>query len=314
MTQLAFTKGHGTQNDFVLIDDSSNQLDLDARLVAKLADRRAGIGADGVIRVVRSEDIPEGAAVLAEDSRAQWFMDYRNADGSIAQMCGNGVRVFAAFLEELGLEDFSGGRSVPIGTRAGLRTVARDGFWFTVGMGAWKFPFATEAMNSGMDSTVHISGISGVGEASARPALSVDMGNPHTVVAVASQEELTAIDFTRAPDVQPLPPEGTNVEAVLPLANKQLADGTVVGHISMRVHERGVGETKSCGTGACAAAIAVRHWSQQAAGENAAMVPDIWIVDVPGGQVKVTITADRIELAGPAILLAQGTVDVDQLV
>src|SRR5690554_4935162 len=109
MTLLNFTKGHGTRNDFVLLDDSGNALDLDASLVAELADRRGGIGADGVIRVVQSKDLEEGRAVLQIDPSATWFMDYRNADGSIAAMCGNGVRVFAAFLEELGLVDFSSG-------------------------------------------------------------------------------------------------------------------------------------------------------------------------------------------------------------
>lgn len=314
MNSIAFTKGHGTQNDFVLIDDSANDLDLGADLVAKLADRRAGLGADGVIRVVRSADIAEGAAVLAENPQALWFMDYRNADGSIAQMCGNGVRVFAAFLEELGLVDFALDAEIAIGTRAGVRTVRRDGDWFTVGMGNWSFPFESEAERIGMDSTVMIEGISGVGADDVRPALSIDMGNPHTVVALATSEELALVDFSSIPDVQPVPIEGTNVEAVVPLPAFLDSSGQSVGHLIMRVHERGVGETKSCGTGACAAAIAVRHWSRQAAGEQAHLVPDTWLVDVPGGQVRVRVDGQAVELSGPAVLLAKGTVELNKLI
>lgn len=308
MTSVSFTKGHGTQNDFILIDGSDNELHLEALLVAKLADRRAGIGADGVIRVVRSADIAEGALALSSDPKAEWFMDYRNADGSIAQMCGNGVRVFAAFLEHLGLVDFSGGAIVPIGTRAGLRTVRKEGDWFAVGMGRWAFPYPVEARNSGMDSTVRLEGISGLGDADVRPALSVDMGNPHTVVAVASRSELESIDFTEGPEVQPVPSEGTNVEAVLPLPTFVDANAQTVGRLAMRVHERGVGETRSCGTGACAAALAVRHWSKQAAGEQSHLVPDRWLVEVPGGEVMVTVVGDSVELAGPAVLVAHGVV------
>src|SRR5690349_10182904 len=96
--RLAVTKGHGTQNDFVLIDDRGDELVLDEALIRALTDRRAGVGADGVIRVVPTADVPEGAVLLAADPDAAWFMDYRNADGSVAEMCGNGVRVLAAFL------------------------------------------------------------------------------------------------------------------------------------------------------------------------------------------------------------------------
>lgn len=312
MTALTFSKGHGTQNDFVLLDDRDNTIDLDEALVRKLAHRRAGIGADGVIRVVRSQDIAEGTEVLTADPDAQWFMDYRNGDGSIAQMCGNGVRVFAAFLEYLGLVDFSQGRTISIGTRAGVRTVRKDGDWFTVGMGNYRLPFGSHAAESGVDSTVHIVGIKGIGEEDVRPALSVDMGNPHTVVALASTEELAAIDFTRIPQVFPVPPEGTNVEAVVPLPMINGSDGTLIGHLAMRVHERGVGETQSCGTGACAAAIAVRLWTLQASSEPH-LVPNIWLVDIPGGQVQVSITGTAVELSGPADLIAHGEVETEAI-
>lgn len=316
MNTLHFTKGHGTQNDFVLIDDRTNTLSLTPELVAALADRRGGIGGDGVIRVVQSADIAEGQAVLKISPGAQWFMDYRNADGSIAAMCGNGVRVFAAFLEQLGLVDFSGNRRIEIGTRAGVRTVRKEGEWFTVGMGTWAFPGGVQARETGMDSTVHVAGLGGVGVNSARPALSVDMGNPHTVVAVASLDELAGVDFSATPAVEPVPVDGTNVEVVVPLDPMTDSLGTVIGHVAMRVHERGVGETKSCGTGACAAALAVRHWAHLSATTSEATddVPDTWMVDVPGGQVQVRVLGDETELSGPAVLLASGTVALDALI
>jgi diaminopimelate epimerase len=292
MTALAFSKGHGTHNDFVLLNDPEGNLDLDETLVARLADRRGGIGGDGVIRVIKSEHLSEGREVLTQESAAVWFMDYRNADGSIAQMCGNGVRVFAAYLERLGLVDFTDGMPVPIGTRAGLRTVRKEGDWFTVGMGKWRFTFPEQAGS----------------------ALSIDMGNPHTVAAVSNADELASINFTDIPEVSPLPPHGTNVEVVVPLPAQSTAEGSV-GHIAMRVHERGVGETQSCGTGACAAALAVRHWlsqsvaSSQIDDDTASSVPDVWLVDVPGGQVRVSVSGQDVELSGPAVIVADGALD-----
>src|SRR6478735_7387145 len=123
---VAFTKGHGTGNDFVIIADPDGALDLTADQVAALCDRNFGIGADGVLRVVRSAAIADGAAALAEEPDAEWFMDYRNADGSIAEMCGNGIRVFAHYLLWAGLAVIESGSTLPIGTRAGVRDVTRS--------------------------------------------------------------------------------------------------------------------------------------------------------------------------------------------
>jgi diaminopimelate epimerase len=305
--RLHVTKGHGTENDFVLLDDRDGELDLSATLVRALADRHAGVGGDGVIRLVESSRVPEGVAVLAADPSARWFMDYRNADGSVAEMCGNGVRVFAAYLEQLGLWDPFGGE-LAVGTRAGVRWVrqipaaagtasAHDGPWYAVDMGRWSLPGGDRAVEAGYDAEVEVAGLAEV-----RPALCVDVGNPHTVLALAGQAELEAADLTRTPAVVPVPPHGTNVELVVPLGEEIGPDGTVVGRVRMRVHERGVGETRSCGTGACAAALAVRAW----AGDGA---PDVWLVEVPGGTVRVSVLpGGHVELAGPAVLVADADV------
>ncbi len=303
---LAVTKGHGTRNDFVLLDDRDGALDLDADLVRALADRRAGLGGDGVIRLVGTHRLPEGAESLTEDPRARWFMDYRNADGSLAQMCGNGVRVVARFAERLGLWDGTG--VFALGTRAGVRYVRRatdptgaDEDWYAVDMGPWHLPGGDAAAGAGADAEVVVAGLE-----PARPALRVDVGNPHTVLALADLAELAAADLTGAPRVSPVPPDGTNVELVVALGEESTPDG-LVGVVRMRVHERGVGETLSCGTGACAAAMAVRTW----AGAGA---PDAWLVHVPGGIVRVRVLPEgRVELAGPAALVATATVDLDAL-
>jgi diaminopimelate epimerase len=278
----AFTKGHGTENDFVIVPDLEGALDLMPSQVALLADRRAGIGGDGVIRVVPTAQATE-QDVLAQAGAARWFMDYRNADGSAAEMCGNGTRVFAAYLRREGLETAD---EFTIATRAGTKQVRfePDGV-IAVNLGRWRFVDATDAGDDGIDALVHLDGHEPFS------AVSLDLGNPHTVVALPESVDLNRLDLTRAPVVNPTPPQGTNVEFVRPHG---------LGHISMRVYERGVGETRSCGTGACAAALATRFW----AGEGA---PDAWTVDVPGGRLRVTaLPGQEVELAGPAVLVADG--------
>lgn len=135
---VAFTKGHGTGNDFVIIADPDGALELSAEQVAVLCDRHRGIGADGILRVVRSAAIADGQAALAEEPAAEWFMDYRNADGSIAEMCGNGIRVFVHYLVRSGLATIEPGSTLPIGTRAGVRDVTRSETGYQVDLGLWK--------------------------------------------------------------------------------------------------------------------------------------------------------------------------------
>ncbi len=281
---IAFTKGHGTGNDFVLYSDPDGDLELDATRLAALADRHFGIGGDGVIRAVRSASLPEGAAALAEDPDAEWFMDYHNADGSPAEMCGNGIRVYGAYLLAEGLLDLAVGEAVPIGTRGGVRMLTRTDDGFEVDLGP--FVIAGDAMVSARRLDVD------------RPGLAVGVGNPHVVVALADDDELDALDLSEAPVISPEPPDGANVEFVVP-GEPLIAGG--VGCIRMRVHERGSGETLSCGTGAAAAALATRSW----AGDGA---PDAWRVRVPGGEVGVRVADGHVHLSGPAELVFSGAI------
>ena len=287
MPQIHFTKGHGTGNDFVLFADPDGEIDLTPAQLAAIADRRFGVGGDGVLRAVRSRSIPEGAAALAEDDGAEWFMDYHNSDGSVSEMCGNGIRVFARFLIDNGLATLDAGETLAIGTRGGVRDVQRNANGFQVDLGRWKLD-GSEPLVRARDLPVQ------------RPGLGINVGNPHVVVALASEEELENLDLSVIPQLEPEAPEGANVEFVVP-ADPLVKDG--VGHIRMRVHERGSGETLSCGTGAAAAALATRHW----AGAGA---PNQWRVEVPGGTLGVRMFAteegEHVALSGPAELVYSG--------
>jgi len=291
MATIHFTKGHGTGNDFVLFSDPDGEIDLSAAQIAAICDRHFGVGADGVLRAVRSRSIPEGAASLAEDADAEWFMDYHNADGSIAEMCGNGIRVFARYLIDNGLADLEPGGTLPIGTRSGVRDVQRNASGFQADLGRWSLD-GGEPLVRAKELPI------------ARPGLGINVGNPHVVVALASDGELDGADLGYIPVIDPPPEHGANVEFVV-AAEPLVRDG--VGHIRMRVHERGSGETLSCGTGAVAAALATRHW----AGAGA---PHQWRVDVPGGTVGVrmfpTEDGEHVSLSGPAELVFQGTLTV----
>jgi diaminopimelate epimerase len=291
VVHINFTKGHGTGNDFVLFADPDGAVDLSAKQLAALADRHFGVGGDGVLRAVRSANIPEGAAILEEDPHAEWFMDYHNSDGSVAEMCGNGIRVFARYLIDNGLAELNPGDTLPIGTRGGVRDLQMNLSGFQVDLGRWRL--------DGNDATVHARDLP-----VARPGLGINVGNPHVVIALASDEELDAVDLSVIPVLDPVQPEGANVEFVVP-ADPLVKDG--VGYIRMRVHERGSGETLSCGTGAAAAALAVRHW----AGEGA---PNQWRVEVPGGTlgVRVFLTEDgeHVALSGPAELVYGGSLEI----
>jgi diaminopimelate epimerase len=285
---LHFTKGHGTGNDFVLVLDQVGQLDLSETEIRRICDRNFGIGADGLI-ITRPTKGSEVESLLDEEPAAQWFMDYRNRDGSKAEMCGNGIRVFARYLLENSLAEFSSGSTLPIATRAGIKDLTQTASGFAVDLGPWKI--------SEEEVLVRARGLQ-----VARPGLHVNLGNPHVVVALADLDELDGLELYKAPLLDPAPAEGANVEFVVP-GDPLVEEG--VASLTMRVHERGVGETLSCGTGVAASAIAIRHW---AGGKQ-----NNWRVFVPGGELAVKMFAaedgERVAISGNAVLTFSGEWD-----
>lgn len=298
---LSFTKGQGTGNDFIFLTDPDAHINLTEDAVARVCDRHFGFGADGFIRAAHTAKID--AELAAANPEALWFMDYRNGDGSISEMCGNGVRAFVEYLTTEGLATLSEGETIQIGTRAGIKTVARTETGYAIDMGPWSFIHGDEARERNSDSMVTARGLK-----TPRVAVSISMGNPHTVVALAAGEKLDGLGLESPPKVTPTPPNGTNVEFVVPeeIQDTEAETGEKnVGAIRMRVHERGVGETLSCGTGACAAAAATRFWG----GEDA---PDEWLVHVPGGTLAVTFVLgpdelEHVVLAGSAQMTGKFT-------
>jgi len=284
---VIFAKGHGTQNDFVLLPDLDAELTLTASRVAAVCDRRRGLGADGVLRITTAgaavaagvlERLPDGVGA------GDWYMDYRNADGSTAQMCGNGVRVFAHYLRASGLESRD---EFVVGSLAGARLVTLHHVGetdadVTVDMGK-----ANRLGEGGKAFEAVVGGRRFTG-------LAVDVGNPHLacVDPQLSAEDLAALDvgapvqFDRAQF-----PDGVNVEVLT---------APVGGLVRMRVHERGVGETRSCGTGTVAAAVAALA--------DAGADTGTLTVRVPGGDVVVTVTDATSYLRGPSVLVARGEI------
>lgn len=281
---MEFSKGHGTENDFVILPDPDVDLALPAHRVAALCDRRRGLGADGLLRVARAgalaavgvlPELPEG--VGADD----WFMDYRNGDGSIAEMCGNGVRVFAHYLRATGLELRD---EFVVGSRAGARPV-----------------HVHSADHVHGDVTVDMGRVRELGTSTATvggrvlEGIGIDVGNPHLacVDPDLTPASLASLDLTAAPGFDPgFFHEGVNIEILTALVD---------GAVQMRVHERGVGETRSCGTGTVAAAVAALRAHGDADGKVE--------VRVPGGRVEVSVDGGRAALRGPSMLVAAGRID-----
>jgi diaminopimelate epimerase len=259
-----FLKGHGTENDFVLLPDHDGSVhgDLDPARVRALCDRRAGIGGDGVLRVVRRD--------------GRWFMDYRNSDGSLSEMCGNGIRVFGRYLVDEGLADPAA--PLEVDTRDGVKVLTFEDDLVTVDMGVPKVLGETEVSVPGHTWA----------------ATHVDVGNPHAVAFVGDLADAGPLLEAPGHD-EGVYPDGVNVEFVVRRG---------AAHVAMRVHERGSGETRSCGTGACAVMVA-------AAVADGAPRDTAYRVDVPGGTLSIVWTADdRVLMTGPAVLVAQGTTDL----
>ncbi|APT11996.1 diaminopimelate epimerase [Mycobacterium avium] len=284
---MKFAKGHGTENDFVLLCDPPAELRLTAAGVAALCDRRRGLGADGVLRVTTAgaaaaagvlDRLPDGVA------GGDWYMDYRNADGSVAQMCGNGVRVFAHYLRASGLETRD---EFVVGSLAGPRPVT---------VHAADATGADVSVDMGKANTLGSGGEAFEATVGGRrfAGLAVDVGNPHLACLdpELSVDELAALDVAAPVSFDAAQfPDGVNVEVLTAPA---------AGVVHMRVHERGVGETRSCGTGTVAAAVA----ALTAAGADTGTLT----VRVPGGDVVVTVTDATSYLRGPSVLVAHGEI------
>jgi diaminopimelate epimerase len=282
MVLMNFTKGHGTGNDFVVLPDPDGTLALTPELVAALCDRRFGIGGDGVLRVIRTAAHPE---VAARADEAEWFMDYWNSDGSLAEMCGNGTRVYARYLVSSGL---AAGPTVPMLTRAGVVTAEVGPSEVAVSM---PVPVVGDAATAV------------VGSASF-DGTAATCGNPNLVCRVS---DLASLDLAHVPALDPaIFPRSANVEFVV--VSPTPVDGADV-HVALRVIERGSGETLSCGSGACAVAAVVLagHLGTPARTEGTVAI------DVPGGRVTVALSPGRCVLSGPAVLVASGEIDLDSL-
>jgi diaminopimelate epimerase len=254
---ISATYGHGTENDFLLIFDPEDEISISAEQVRNLCDRTSGIGADGVIKIVRKD--------------GEWFMDYRNSDGSLAEMCGNGIRVMARYLVE---RKHQSEGIFPINTRDGRKFL--------------KVPAAGDiSVNMGQVSQIDGDVIASVNGKS-YPGLNIDMGNPHAVTFTDSIDSVGSL--ASAPIVEPADeyPEGVNVEFV---------EFLETGELKMRVHERGSGETRSCGTGTCAVALAATI-------KEGKRPPISLVIHAPGGRLVVDIDGHyNATLTGPAILV-----------
>jgi len=295
---VPFRKGHGTENDFVLLPDPDGALELTPARVRALCDRHRGLGADGVLRVVRTAALgePVDGQLPGAEWFAEWFMDYRNADGSVAEMCGNGVRVFARYLVEAGLVGAGAGRGTDelvVGTRGGPKRV-----WFVDGTEGTEGTDGTETAD-GAEVGVAMGAVRVGGQSIATvagrefPGLVVDVGNPH--LACVTDVPLDELDLTVSPGYDPADfPFGVNIEFLTPPS---------AGATRMRVFERGVGETRSCGTGTVAgAAAALRH---------AGRAEGALTVYVPGGRVLVALSGGEATLTGPAVLVAAGEISAE---
>ncbi len=287
-------KAHATGNDFVVYADPDGEYEPTADEVRYLCDRHFGIGGDGLIRLAHPQavsDLSDAQVADCKANGAEWFMDYRNADGSLAEMCGNGTRAITLFAQRQGLADRPGGRPFRLGTRAGVKTLTSLGDVsglgkdvFQVEMGTWK-----RGELDGYEVT-----IPGV-EGSARGTF-VDMGNPHVVAvledAFATLPTVEELDLAVKPVVAPEIESDQNVEFV---RIDEQSEGDDAGEATMRVNERGCGETLSCGTGLCATAVTLR----------AKTGIDHWTITVRGGTLRVDVTDTDVKLTGSATIVGK---------
>lgn len=276
---MRFAKWHGIGNDFVMLADPGDALSLSPEIVRRLCDRRTGIGADGVIRIAPGAD------------GTDLFMDYVNSDGSIGEMCGNGIRCLALYARKEGLTNKA---ELQVGTRAGTKVVWIDGDRVRVDMGApifepakvpvvWEGPEALHAKISLEDRTLE--------------AACLGMGNPHAVLFVDDPGAVDVAHLGPRIEWNPLFPKGTNTEFIH-------VDSPT--RVRMRVWERGSGETLACGTGAAAVAVTARLLG----GADESMT-----VVLPGGELELEWSGSlndekSVFMTGPAVEVFSGEVDV----
>jgi diaminopimelate epimerase len=287
-------KAHGTGNDFVILADREDAVTLDRGLTRALCDRRTGLGGDGAIRIA-----PARASVEADV-----FMDYRNRDGSVAEMCGNGVRCVAKVVLD---RHWVGGDRLRVDTRAGVKVVdvaARhaDGRVAQVHVGMGR-PVVGEPVELDISPLVEAPGPEAADDgADGGEALvtaehrvlaltTVSLGNPHAVAVVEDVARAPLARWARLAAAHPAFVDGVNVEVVA-----AVDEHTVQG----RVHERGVGETAASATGASAIAVAAAR-----AGLAAPRVT----VRLPGGELACDWRHDGVMLTGPAEVVATGHLD-----
>jgi diaminopimelate epimerase len=278
---MRFSKYHGTGNDFVMVEDLGDQIHLEPAAIAALCDRRRGVGADGLIRIAPAQN-------------ADFFMDYYNAEGVPAEMCGNGIRCLAKYVYERGFTDST---EIDVSTRAGVKHLvldASDGIvrMVTVDMGSPAFerkaiPMAGDPTGTFIGQPFEVDGRTYVGTA-------LSMGNPHMVLFLESAEDLGAVDCRRI---------GSMVEHHAAFPNRTNVEFAKVvdGRIHIRVWERGVGETMACGTGACAALVAC---------SLAGLTGRSAQLEFPGGRLEVAWGQDdHAFLTGPAVAVYDGDLD-----
>lgn len=280
MSALAFSKMHGLGNDFMVLDLVTQQWTIEPQKIAEWADRQTGIGFDQLL-------------ILAPPTDPDFDFTYRifNVDGREAEQCGNGARCIARFAADQGL---SPKPSLRLQTTTGyITTTLRDPDLVEVDLGVPQLepaavPFAP----------------TGPAEQDGRHALTVggervllmpvSMGNPHGVVFVEN---------TADTPVQSLGPALTEHSAFPEQANIGFCQVIDSSFMRLRVHERGVGETRACGSGACAAVVAAHRLG---------LVGDRVKVSLPGGKVRVSINpADgHVHLSGPTAWVYHGSVEV----
>lgn len=281
LPKLNYTKGHSNGNDFILFEDTQNRFNLTPKQTKLICNRNKGIGADGIIRATQT----------THTNKKLWFMDYRNQDGSLANMCGNGLRVFVEFLRNKKLISTTTGNTVLIDTRAGIKQVEITTNGYKVDMGTWCLPENLATTKTSCTITNLNTNY---------PALSVNTGNLHTVTFLQKNQSLQQLNLSNKPKVHSPGEPNSNIE----FATKPTIENNVI-EIAARVYENGVGETLSCGTGTCAIAIAAKHLFPEISKHK------IWHILLPGGPLKVefkfTNNEEHVFLSGNATLISEGT-------